>query len=393
MMTPMQTGYPSYKKPRRLARWLVVGVLVAAGAWFWLHRGHGPAEKPKPPTSVVLATAERRDVPHYLNGLGTVQANNTVTVRARVDGQITAIKFREGQNVKAGEVLALIDPRPFEASLNQALANKAKNEAALANAQLDLKRYKKLGDSIARQTVDTQASTIRQLTAQIASDQAAIDNARTQLSYTTISAPIAGRTGLRQIDVGNIIHAGDAGGLVVITQLQPVAVLFSLPQQNLADINTQLAAQPSLAVDALAADNSTVLESGKLLLVDNQIDQATGSIKLKALFANKAQKLWPGAFANARLLLTTERDVLSIPSVAVQQGPKGAYVFVYQPDKKSVALTPVTVARTQGTDSVIAAGLNVGDAVVVDGMTKLHDGSPVATETPASATPTADSGK
>ena len=380
----MQPTLPRHKRFRPW-RWLVLIVLLGAGIYYWMH--HKPADKtPKRSDApVVLTSVTRRDVPHYLTGLGTIQATNTVTVRTQVDGQLMAIKFREGQNVKAGDVLAQIDPRTYQAAYSQAVAAKAKNEAALANAQLDVKRYKKLGDSVARQTLDTQVSTVKELTAQLAADQAAIDSARTQLSYTTITAPISGRTGLRQIDVGNVVHQGDTNGLVVITQLQPIAMTFSLPQQNLQALNEQLATQPTLPVDALASDNSRVIDAGSLLLIDNQIDQTTGTIKLKASFPNKNAVLWPGAFVNARLLLSVQANALVIPTVAVQQGPQGSFVFLYQTDN-TVLMRPVTVAMVQGTDSIISKGLVEGDQVVIDGMAKLQDKSKVTVAKPAEKT-------
>ena len=367
-------------RPKRSKRWVfrlvLIGVIAAAGYWFF-SKPKADASAKRPQAPVLLATATRKDIPIYLSGLGTAQAYNTVTVHAQVDGQLMAIKFREGQNVKAGDVLAQIDPRTFKAALDQAVATKAKDEANLANAQVDVKRYQKLGDSIPRQTLDTQVATVRQLTAQVAADQAAIDSANTQLSYTTIVAPISGRTGLRQLDVGNIIHSGDANGLVVITQLQPIAVLFSLPQQELPSINQQISSGKTLAVDALASDNATVVDHGRLLLVDNQIDQTTGTIKLKAAFPNAQGQLWPGGFTNARLLLTTQSNRLTIPSVAVQQGPKGAYVFLFQPADSTVTMKPVTIGAAYGTHSVVTDGLADNDQVVVDGTAKLQDKSKV----------------
>ncbi len=365
------------KRSKRWIIWLLVLLMVAAVAYYFFTKPKDDKGNKKPQAPVVLAPTVRKDVPVYLNGLGTVQAYNTVTVHSQVDGQLMVIKFREGQNVKAGEVLAQIDPRTYKAALDQAVATKAKDTANLANAQVDVKRYQKLGDSVPRQTLDTQVATVRQLTAQVAADQAAIDSAATQLSYTTIVAPISGRTGLRQVDVGNVIHSGDTNGLVVITQVQPVAVLFSLPQQNLGAINQQTNEGKTLQVDALASDNSTLIDHGKLLLVDNEIDQTTGTIKLKAAFPNVQNQLWPGGFANTRLLLTTQQNVLTVPSVAVQQGPKGAYVFLYQAADSTVAMKPVTISATQSTDSVVTDGLTDGDQVIVDGMAKLQDKSKV----------------
>jgi multidrug efflux system membrane fusion protein len=365
------------KRSKRWVFWLLILLIIAGGAYWYFTRPKDDKGNKKPQAPVVLSTATRKDIPVYLNGLGTVQAYNTVTVHSQVDGQLMVVKFREGQSVKAGDVLAQIDPRTFKAALDQAVATKAKDEANLANAQVDVKRYQKLGDSIAHQTLDTQVATVRQLTAQVQADQAAIDSANTQLSYTTIIAPLNGRTGLRQLDVGNVIHASDANGLVVITQVQPIAALFSLPQQVLPSINQQLAAGRTLGVDAMASDNTTMVDHGKLLLVDNEIDQTTGTIKLKAAFPNAQGQLWPGGFTNARLLLTTQTNVLTVPTVAVQQGPKGAYVFLFQPADSTVLMKPVTIGATQGADSVITDGLADGDQVVVDGMAKLQDKSKV----------------
>lgn len=370
-------GTSRKKRSKSWVFWLLLLIIVGGAGYWFFGKPKADTSTKKPQAPVVLAPAARKDVPVYMNGLGTVQAYNTVTVHSQVDGQLMVIKFREGQNIKAGEVLAQIDPRTFKAAVDQAVATKAKDEANLANAQVDVKRYQKLGDSIPRQTLDTQVATVRQLTAQVAADQAAIDSANTQLSYTTIVAPINGRTGLRQLDVGNVIHASDANGLVVITQVQPIAVLFSLPQQNLPAINQQTSAGKTLAVDALASDNSTLVDHGKMLLVDNEIDQTTGTIKIKAAFPNAQGQLWPGGFTNARLLLSTQSQVLTVPSVAVQQGPKGAYVFLYQAADSTVTMKPVTIGATQAMDSVITDGLTDGDQVVVDGMAKLQDKSAV----------------
>ncbi len=373
--------YPT-PRPRRSRRWIVILLVLLAiggGIYWFTHRKPADDHPKRQQATVVLAPVARKDVPVYLTGLGTVQAYNTVTVHSQVDGQLMAVKFREGQTVKAGDTLAQIDPRTFQAQYDEAVATEAKDKANLANARLDLQRYNKLGDSIARQTRDTQVATVNQLVAQVAADAASIASARTQLSYTNITSPINGRTGLRQVDVGNIVHPGDTNGIVVITQLQPIAMIFSLPQQNLDLINQASGGQQKLlTVDALGADNQTVLDHGQLLLVDNQIDTTTGTIKLKAALPNKQLQLWPGAFANARLLLKTINGALTIPTVAIQQGPQGAYVFLYQPDSKKVAMRAVTVSMAQGLDSIITAGLNDGDQVVIDGMAKLQDGSDVA---------------
>jgi multidrug efflux system membrane fusion protein len=352
-------------------------VAVIAGAYWFFHDSGAKTKDRRPQAPIAVSAVTHRDVPVYLNGLGTVQAYNTVTVHTQVDGQLLKIAFNEGQDVHAGDVLAKIDPRTYQAQYDQAAANKAKDEATLDNARHDLQRYINLGNSIAGQLLDTQRATVRQLEATAKSDQAAIDNARAQLSYTTITSPINGRTGIRQVDVGNIVHSGDANGLVVITQVEPISVVFSLPQQNLPDINMQPGAD-KLPVLATSADNVTVLDTGVLELVDNQIDPATGTIKLKATFPNARRALWPGGFANVRLLVTTRKDALIIPTVAVQRGPQNnAYVFVYNADGGTVEMRTIKVAMTDQQDSMIDDGLKEGEQVVIDGMAKLQDGSKV----------------
>ena len=387
MQQPGMSSAPLYRKRRR-KRWpLVVGVIaVLGGAYYLLHHGHGgDKDKKRPQAPVTLTTPVHKDVPVYLTGLGTVQAYNTVTVHSQVDGQLMAVKFREGQNVKAGDVLAQIDPRTFQAQYDQAVATKAKDEAQLANTKVDLNRYIKLGNTVSRQTLDTQRATVKQLEATVQADEAAMHNTGTQLSYTTITAPLSGRVGIRQVDQGNIVHPGDANGLVVITQLTPISVIFSLPQQNLDAVNSQLA-QHALEVDALAADAKTVVDKGTLALVDNQIDQTTGTVKLKATLPNASYQLWPGAFTNVRLLLTTRPGAMTIPTVAVQHGPQGAYVFVYHADTTAVSTQPVTVGMTIDQDSVIDSGLEDSMQVVTDGMAKLQDGSKVTVAEPKAAT-------
>ena len=372
---------PHHSKPRRRARWWIILLLVAIGGGLYLLlHSTGTTDKngaKRPQASITVAATARKDIPVYLAGLGTVQAFNTVTVHSQVDGQLMAIKFREGQMVHAGDVLAQIDPRTFKAQYDQAIANKARDNALLTNARLDLKRYENLGDSVARQVLDTQRATVHQLEATVNADAAAAENAKAQLSYTTIASPIDGRTGIRQVDVGNIVHPGDASGLVVVTQLEPISVIFSLPQQNLEAINAQLNQPSSLVVEALASDNHTVNDSGVLELVDNQIDQTTGTIKLKATFPNKSHLLWPGGFTNVRLLLSTQSAALTVPVVAIQHGPQGAYVFVYQPADGTVAVKQVTVGIVQDQDAVISDGLADDDQVVTDGMAKLQDKSHV----------------
>ena len=335
------------------------------------------------PVPVLAGTVEARDVPIYLNGNGTVQAFNTVTVRARVDGTLDKVAFTEGQDVKAGDLLAQIDPRPYQAQLDQAVAKKAQDEAMLANGRSVAKRNEELLTKkvLDQQTYDTQKFTVDQLVATVQADQAAIDNARTQLDYTRITAPIDGRVGVRQIDQGNIIHAADTGGLVVIAQLHPISLVFTLPEQNLQLIRDEAPEDPAknpMTVVAVGRDNdnATPLGQGTLAVIDNQIDQTTGTIKLKATFQNDDLRLWPGQFVNARLLLTTRKDGTVVPTNVVQRGPQGSYVFVIKPDQ-TVEARPVKVAKEEGGISLIDDGIKPGEQVVVDGQYKLQGGSKV----------------
>lgn len=357
--------------------------LVALGVWRARSsggkpsRGEGGPPGAGAPVPVVVAAAERKDVPVYLEGVGTVTAYQAVTVRTRVDGQLERIAFKEGQDVQPGELLAQLDARPFQAALDQAVAKKAQDAAALANSKLDLERYRVLVERnlIQRQTLDTQAAQVAQQEALVRADQAAIDTARVQLSYTRITAPIPGRTGLRLVDVGNIVHAADANGLVVLTQLQPISLVFTLPEQHVSAINEQQA-QHRLPVDAVAADGQTVLDHGELLLVDNQIDVTTGTVRLKAVFPNAGHKLWPGQFVNGRLQLTVRRGSTVVPSPAVQRGPQGPFAYVLKPDN-TVELRQLKVAQIRAGEALIDEGVNVGERVVVEGQYKLQPGSRV----------------
>ena len=331
-----------------------------------------PAARPVPVTG---GAVEIRDFPIYRVGIGTVQAYNTVTVKVRVDGEVQKIAFREGQEVAAGDLLAIIDPRPLAAQLRQAEADKARDEALLANARLDLQRFSALlpREFATRQSVDTQAALVAQHSAAIERDQAAIDNARVQLGYTTIVAPLAGRTGIRLIDQGNIVHAADATGLVVITQIKPIAILFTLPQQYLPEI-TEALHQGPLGVLAWDQDNRVRLGAGRLELIDNQVEQSTGSARLKAVFPNDDERLWPGAFVNAWLRLGARHGAV-VPA-AVQAGPDGSFTFVIRPDG-SVEIRPVRVAAGWQGEALIEAGLSEGERVVVDGQYKLRPGARV----------------
>jgi multidrug efflux system membrane fusion protein len=326
---------------------------------------------------VTAGVAETGDVPVYVEGLGTVQAFNTVSVKTRVDGQITKVLFKEGQEVKAGDPLFQIDPRPFEAALQQAQANKQKDEAQLKSAQLDLERYEKLLPSgfQTRQSYDQQKGTVGQLQAATQADQAQIDNAKLNLDYALIRSPIDGRTGQRLVDAGNMVQSSQNVGLMTITQLKPIFVSFTVPADHLDDIRKNQS-QASLAVSAYAMDGHTKIADGMLTLVDNQVDVATGTIHLKAQFDNADEKLWPGEFVNARIVLSIRKDTVTVPAETVMQGPEGAYVYVLS-DDNIAHRRKVEVAATQDGRSVISDGLKAGERVVVDGQYRLTDGAKV----------------
>jgi multidrug efflux system membrane fusion protein len=330
---------------------------------------------PGAPIPVVAASVERKDVPIYRSGIGTVTAFNTVQVKAREDGQITEIRFKEGQDVRIGDVLAVIDQRPYKAALKQAEANLARDQSLLANARLDLARDVNLKDYATRQSVDTQKSLVAQYEATIAADQAQIEAAKTNLDYTTITSPIDGRTGIRNIDIGNIVHAGDTAAIVTVTQLQPIAVVFTLPADEIPAVQKGQA-KGALPVIAMGKDNVTPLAEGELSLIDNLIDSTTGTVKLKATFANTDRALWPGQFVNAQLRIDTQHDGLTVPATAVQRGPDGAFVWVIEPDSK-VSMRAVTVTQTQDGQALISQGLKFAEQVVIDGQYKLQSGSKV----------------
>jgi len=331
------------------------------------------------PVPVLAAPAAKADVPVYLDAVGTIKALNTVTVRPQVDGKLLSVGFKEGDDVNKGDVLARIDPTTYQAQLNQAIGKKAQDEAQLANAKIDLDRYEKLAASnaINRQQADTQRALVAQFSGLVQSDQAAIENAQATLSYTTIVAPIAGRTGIRMVDEGNIVHGSDAtSAVVVITQLKPISVLFNLPQQDLGQVNDAFAKGP-LAVDAQRPDSDAVIDRGTLRVVDNQVDQTTGTVKLKAEFPNASLQLWPGQFVNVRLLIDTLKDVVTIPTGAVQRGPNGTFVYVVK-DDNTAAMRPIVVQKQDETQTVVKSGLTPPERVVTTGFVRLTDGSKVA---------------
>jgi membrane fusion protein, multidrug efflux system len=340
------------------------------------------------PIPVTAEPARIGDVPIYLEGVGTAKARNTVTVRPQVDGRILSINFKEGQDVKRGDVLANIDPSTYQAQLDQALAKKVLDEAELANAQRDMERYTKLGANIiAQKTIDTQLALVDKLTAQIKLDDAAIANARAVLAYTTIVAPIDGRTGIRMVDEGNLVRASDAG-IVVITELRPVSVLFTLPQQQLAQVQ-KAQAKGVLAVEALDAGGKATLDRGTLQVVDNQVDPTTGTVRMKAEFPNANLQLWPGQFVNIRLLVDTLQQVVVIPTPAIQRGPNGTFAYIVGAEDR-VSLQPITVAHQSETQAVIARGIGGGDRVVTTGFSRLKDGANVSVASPEELAPAAD---
>ena len=372
---------------------LVVVILVG---WAVYHRSHSntasstgaaAARGQTLPVPVVEGVVATKDVPIYLDGLGTVQAFNTVTVHVRVDGQLMKVAFTEGQDVKTGDVLAQIDPAPYQAALGQAIARKAQDEAQLVNARVDLQRYADLmkTESITQQIYDTQKALVSQLEATVKADEAAAESAKVNLDYTTIRSPIDGRVGIRQVDVGNIVHAVDANGLVVVTQLRPISILFTLPEQVLSKLQDNQGAETNYTVLAVSRDNTNELARGKLAVIDNEIDTTTGTIRLKANFANENLRLWPGQFVSTRLLLTTRKDSSVVPASVVQRGPDGAFAFVIQEDQ-TVTMRPLKVAQIEGGMALIDSGLKLGERVVVDGQYKLQPGSHVKlTELPGNA--------
>jgi multidrug efflux system membrane fusion protein len=390
------TAKPS--RMRRAAAWTLV-LLVLAGTGYYFLAGstqvtqrRGRFSGGDGPVPVLAIAAKRADVPIYLDAVGTVRALNIVTVRPQVDGKLLSINFQEGQDVKKGDVLAQIDPTLFKATLDQAVAKKAQDEAQLANSRNDLARYERLAatNAINQQQADTQKALVAQNEALVQADQAAIDNAKATLGYTTIIAPLEGRTGLRQVDAGNIVHTSDTNGIVVITQITPISVMFNLPQQNLDRVNAAFA-KAALPVDAMRSEDDKVIANGRLTVVDNQVDQSTGTVKLKAEFPNSNRELWPGQFVNVRLLVDTLKQVIVIPTGAVQRGPKGTFVYLVK-DDGTVAVQAITVQQQDEDQAVVSKGLEPPQRVVTTGFARLSEGTKVTAtapgEQPATPAPT-----
>lgn len=382
---------------KRTIRWILLIALAAAGYLGW-QRFYGPeatarmeaaqkAAAPKPAIPVSITQVEKSDFPVYLTGLGTVQAFNTVVVRTRVDGQIDKIAFQEGQTVAQGDLLAEIDPRPFQAALDQAKAKKVQDEANLANANLDLQRFTKLGEFATRQQTDTQRSTVAQLTAQIAADDAAIANAQTQLDYTQVKSPISGVVGLRQVDIGNIVNASTQTGIVTVTQIEPITVIFTAPEDQLPYISEAQALSPLKAI-AITTDGKKPLAEGKLAVINNQVDTTSGTIRLKAVFDNKNHALWPGQSVSTRLLVRTLKDATVVPDDAVQHGTNGLYAYAVTADNKA-ELRKVKIGQSIDGRTVVEDGLKPGERVITGGQFKVQPGS-LVTMAVASSSPAQD---
>jgi multidrug efflux system membrane fusion protein len=384
---------PSPAPKSRAWLWILILAALVAGVWYYRSAratsqaqdsASAVAKGRSGPTQggfivpVVVATAQRGDLPVYFNGLGTVTAFNTVTVRSRVDGQLINVSFTEGQFVHEGALLAEIDPRPFQVQLEQAQGQLAKDQAQRTDAEVNYDRFKLLFKEgvIPQQQLDTQAALVGQFDGAIRSDQGQIDNARLQLTYSRITAPISGRIGLRLVDAGNIVHATDTNGLLVITQLQPISVIFSLPQDQLPQVVAKLRAGAPLPVEAYDRDDTAKIATGKLATIDNQIDLTTGTYKLKSIFSNENNSLFPNQFVNVHLLVDTKRTLIIIPAAAIQRGPQGTYVYAVATGNIA-KIHVVTISQVTGNDVGLSAGLNPGESVVIDGQDKLQDGSKI----------------
>ena len=369
-----------------LAVVLILAIIAGVVAWAMLSapanapaaKGRGGFDPNARPLPVVAAPARKGNIDVRIDALGTVTPRNMVVVHSRVDGQLMSVAFREGQTVKAGDLLAQIDPRPFEVQLTQANGQMARDQAQLKNAQVDLERYRTLltQDSISKQQVDTQEALVRQYQGAVQSDQGAIDNAKLQITYARITAPISGRIGLRQVDPGNMVHASDSNGLVTITQVQPITVIYPVPEDNVPRIVKRVQSGQEVAVEAFDRSGKNKLATGRLLTFDNQIDTTTGTVKLKAEFPNQDAALFPNQFVNVRMAVETRQDVTLAPTAAIQRGAPGTFVFLVRQDQ-SVTMTPVKLGATEGENAEVQSGLEPGNLVVVDGADKLRDGSKV----------------
>jgi len=394
-----QSASPQAPSPKRRA-WIWVLILAALAVGVWYYRSARATSQAQDPATaaakgragagpgsfvvpVVVAAAQRGDLPVYFNGLGTVTAFNTVTVHSRVDGQLVNVAFKEGQFVHQGDLLAEIDPRPFQVQLEQAEGQLAKDQAQRKDAEVNYERFKLLFKEgvIPQQQLDTQAALVGQFDGAIRSDQGQIDNAKLQLIYCRITAPISGRVGLRLVDAGNIVHATDVSGLLVITQLQPISVIFSLPQDQLPPVLAKLRAGAELPVEAYDRDDTAKIAAGKLATIDNQIDPTTGTYKLKSIFSNEDNTLFPNQFVNVHLLVDTKHNLIIVPAAAIQRGPQGTYVYAVAKDPvtkdNSAKIYSVTIAQTTGDSVGLSAGVNPNDLVVIDGQDKLQDGTKI----------------
>jgi membrane fusion protein, multidrug efflux system len=401
-VSPEQNSRQQTRPAKRLPWfWIILGVALIVGLIAWNRArarsqaaASAQASSTPPAVSVGVTPVERKDVPYFITGLGSVTAFNTVTARSRVDGQLMRVHFTEGQFVRQGDLLAEIDPRPFQVALDQAQGQLAKDVAAQNDAKTNLSRFQLLWQEgvIPRQQLDSQQATVGQFDGAIQSDKALIDNQKLQLVYSRIIAPIPGRVGLRLVDAGNMVHATDPNGMLVITQVQPIAVIFTLPEDNLPEVSAQMKKGVQLTVEAYSRDDKTKLADGKLLTIDNQIDQTTGTVKLKSQFPNPDLSLWPNQFVNVRLFLTIRKDATVIPAAAIQRGAQGTFVYVVKADNKA-DVRPIQVDFIEGNLAVIRKGLTPGEQVVVDGQDKLQAGTAVVFKpaaintTPPSAPP------
>jgi membrane fusion protein, multidrug efflux system len=378
----------SWRNPRVTIPAIAALAILLVFGWRWRNGSAQPAATPVTPPGIPaeIAVAARADVPVYLEGLGTVQAYFTVTITARVDGQLDKIAFTEGQTVRQGDLLAQIDPRPYQAALEQMIAAKDKDVAQLGSATSDLERYRILAPKnlTSKQQLDSQQALVAQLMAQIKGDQAGIENARTQLGYTSIRSPIAGITGIRHVDPGNIVRAADTSGIVVVTQIEPISCIFTLPEDALPRVMSALQAGPVIVI-AVSRDDRTELDRGSVALVDNQIDPATGTIRLKATFQNSHHALWPGEYINARVLVHTEHDALTVPTAAIQHGPDGAFAYVVGNDA-TVAARPVQVGGESGALTIVTGGLRDGERIVTSNHYRLQPGAHIRIVTVSGAT-------